>query len=171
MRAALAVEDADVVVTAGAASVGTEDHVPSLVDELGEVTIHGVAMRPSSPSGVGRIEGTPILLLPGNPVSCLVAYDFFAGPVVRTMSGLPQPWPYPTERLPLRTRIVSHIGRTDYARVEITSEGVAPVAISGASVLSSVTRADGFVVVPAALEGFPEGAEVDVHLYEPWATR
>ncbi len=166
MRAALAEPGADVIVTAGAASVGREDNVPYLVAELGELTIHGVAMRPSSPSGVGRIGSAPVLLLPGNPVSCLVAYDFFAGPVIRILGGRSERWPYRTVRLPLSKRIVSQIGRTDYARVTVKDGAVESLAVSGASVLSSVTRATGFVVIPAGLEGYPEGAEVDVHLYD-----
>jgi molybdopterin molybdotransferase len=166
MRQALALQGADVIVTSGAASVGIEDRVPLLVDELGELLVHGVAMRPSSPTGVGRIERTPVILLPGNPVSCLVAYDFFAGPVIRVMGGRTAAWPYRSATLPLGKRLVSVIGRTDYARVAIVDGEVHPVAISGASVLSSVTRASGFVVVPAGLEGYGEGADVDVHLYE-----
>ena len=170
MREALVRPGADVIVTAGAASVGARDLVPMLVDELGDLIVHGVAMRPSSPTGVGRIGSSPVLILPGNSVSCLVAYDFFAGPVIRRLGGLPQAWPYRSVRLPLEVRLVSQIGRTDYARVQIESDTVRPLAISGASVLSSVTRASGFVVIPAGLEGYPEGAEVDVHLYDWLAT-
>jgi molybdopterin molybdotransferase len=166
MREALMLPGADVIVTAGAASVGVEDRVPILVGELGELLVHGVTMRPSSPAGIGRIAGLPVLLLPGNPVSCLVAYDFFAGPVIRVMGGRPEAWPYRSVTLPLRRRLVSQIGRTDYARVVISSGAVEPVAISGASVLSSVTRASGFVVVPSGLEGYGEGTAVEVHLYE-----
>jgi len=165
LRSGLAAPGADVLVTAGAVSVGREDWVPLLVAELGELLIHGVAMRPSSPAGIGRIGPAPVLLLPGNPVSCLVAYDFFAGPVVRTMGGLPAAFPYPMASLPLATRLVSQIGRTDYARVRVRSGRVEPVAIGGASALSSVTSADGFVIIPAGSEGLPEGAEVEVHLY------
>ena len=166
MYAALGSPGADVIVTAGAASVGTEDRVPLLVAELGELLVHGVAMRPSSPTGVGRIAGAPVLILPGNPVSCLVAYDFFAGPVIRRMAGLPEDWPYRSLLMPLAGRLVSQIGRVDYARVRVDSAGAHPLAISGASVLSSVTRARGFVVVPAGLEGYAEGVEVEVHLYD-----
>jgi molybdopterin molybdotransferase len=169
MREALAAPGADVIVTAGAASVGTEDRVPLLVGELGELTVHGVAMRPSSPSGVGRVDGKPVLLLPGNPVSCLVAYDFFAGPVIRTMAGLSPAWPYRVVRLPLGTRIVSQIGRTDYGRVLVREGMVEPLAVSGASVLSSVTRATGFVIIPSGLEGYPAGTEVEVFLYDAGA--
>jgi molybdopterin molybdotransferase len=171
MHDTLARPGADVIVTAGAASVGAEDRVPVLVDQLGELIVHGVAMRPSSPSGVGRIASRPVLILPGNPVSCLVAYDFFAGPVIRRLGGLPEAWPYHSVRLPLEKRIVSQIGRTDYVRVRIDNDLVRPLAISGASVLSSVTRASGFVVIPAGMEGYPEGAEVEVHLYDRSANR
>lgn len=170
MHAALAERGADVIVTAGAASVGAEDRVPLLVAELGELKIHGVAMRPSSPTGVGRIGEAPVLILPGNPVSCLVAYDFFAGPVIRRLGGLPDRWPYPAVVLPLGKRLVSQIGRTDYARVAIVDGAVVPLAISGASVLSSVTRASGFVVIPAGLEGHAEGVDVEVHLYDEAGT-
>jgi molybdopterin molybdotransferase len=167
MRAALVRPGADVVVTAGAASVGREDRVPLLVAELGRLLIHGVAMRPSSPAGVGRIAGAPVLLLPGNPVSCLVAYDFFAGPVIRTMGGRSAALPYSTVTLPLSGRLASQIGRTDYARVRVRAGRVEPVAVGGAAVLSSVTGADGFVIVPSGSEGFPEGHPVEVHLYRP----
>jgi len=167
MRAALAAPGADVVITSGAASVGREDFVPLLVAELGDLAVHGVAMRPSSPTGVGTIGPARVLLLPGNPVSCLVAYDFFAGPVLRTLGGLPAAMPYRVARLPLRRRLVSQIGRADYARVRVVEGGVEPVAVGGASVLSSVTRADGFVIVPAGSEGHPAGETVEVRLYDP----
>lgn len=169
MREALLRSGADVIVTAGAASVGIEDRVPVLVAELGELLVHGITMRPSAPTGVGRIDDQPVVILPGNPVSCLVAYDFFAGPVIRVMAGGSDEWPYRSVMLPLRRRLVSQIGRTDYARVEVVDGAVEPVAISGASVLSSVTRASGFVVVPSGLEGYGDGAVVQVHLYEATA--
>jgi len=167
MRAALSRPGADVIVTSGAVSVGREDRVPLLVAELGNLLVHGVAMRPSSPTGIGRIGAARALLLPGNPVSCLVAYDFFAGPVIRTLGGRPAAWPYPAANLPLAGRISSQIGRTDYARVRVRSGRVEPIAVGGAGVLSSAAAADGFVVVPPGSEGFPEGHSVVVHLYRP----
>ena len=69
-------------------------------------------------------------------------------------------------RLPLRRKLVSAIGRVDYARVSIVDGQVEPLAISGASVLSSTTRADGFVILPADSEGFAEGSQVAVYLYQ-----
>jgi molybdopterin molybdotransferase len=186
IRAALADADADVVLVSGGSSVGQEDHAPRLVAELGSLDFHGVAMRPSSPAGIGRIPIRPratllprsepqasgevhqawVFLLPGNPVSCLCAYEFFAGPTIRALGGRNRAWPHRRVRLPLARKIASQVGRVDYVRVAIEAGRVVPIATSGASILSSTVRADGCVLVPRSLEGMPEGAEVEVLLYD-----
>jgi molybdopterin molybdotransferase len=158
-------EPADVVLISGGSSVGQEDHAPRLLAEYGELTIHGIAMRPSSPAGMGRLNGKLVFLLPGNPVSCLCAYDFFAGRAVRTLAGSSREWPYRKVSARLSRKLVSTIGRVDYARVQIQNGEAEPLAISGASVLSSTTRADGFVVISADSEGYATGTEIDVFLY------
>jgi molybdopterin molybdotransferase len=157
---------ADVVLVSGGSSVGQEDHVPMILAEQGELAIHGIAMRPSSPTGMGRLGNRLVFLLPGNPVSCLCAYDFFAGRAIRGLGGRPRDWPYRKVRGKLARKISSEIGRLDYARVTIQQGLVAPLAIGGASILSSTTRADGFLLIPADLEGYPAGAEVEVFLYD-----
>jgi molybdopterin molybdotransferase len=167
IAAALAEPGADVVLVSGGSSVGQEDHAPRLVAELGTLDFHGVAMRPSSPTGVGRLpEGRFVFLLPGNPVSCLCAYEFFAGPTLRRLGGRAAAWPHRRVRLPLARKISSAIGRVDYVRVAVEDGRVVPLATSGASILSSTVRADGAVIVPRGLEGMPDGAEVDVLLYD-----
>ncbi len=128
--------------------------------------MHGVALRPASPAGLGFVAGVPVPLMPGNPVSCLCAYDFFAGRIVRRLGGRRPDWPYRASTRRLGRKLVSALGRVDYARVRIVDDRVEPLAISGASILSSTTRADGFVVVPANLEGYPAGAEVTVWHYD-----
>jgi len=164
IRAAL-LADADVVLVSGGSSVGSEDHAPVLLARDGELAIHGIAMRPSSPTGMGTLDGRLVFLLPGNPVSCLCAYDFFAGRAIRVLGGRAADWPYATSRATLVRKLVSTVGRVDYARVKKSANGIEPLAIGGASVLSSTTRADGFVVVPEDSEGFAAGAEVDVWWY------
>ncbi|MBW2267183.1 MAG: molybdopterin molybdotransferase MoeA [Deltaproteobacteria bacterium] len=166
IRTALASGDADVVLVSGGSSVGTEDHAPRLVSELGSLDFHGVSMRPSSPAGVGRIDAAFVFLLPGNPVSCLCAYEFFAGPTLRALGGRTREWPHRRVHLPLRRKITSEVGRTDYVRVAVEDGQVLPISTAGASILSSTVRAAGCVVVPRALEGMPEGAEVEVLLYD-----
>ncbi len=158
--------DCDVVLVSGGSSVGQEDHAPALLARHGELAIHGIAMRPSSPAGMGRLDGRLVFLLPGNPVSCLCAYDFFAGRAIRRLGGRPGDWPYRRIRLPLARKVVSTIGRLDYLRVRIDAGRVEPLAIGGASALSSTTRADGFVLIPPDSEGYPPGAEVEVLLYD-----
>jgi molybdopterin molybdotransferase len=156
----------DAVLVSGGSSAGPEDHAPGVVAELGELVVHGVAVRPASPAGLGFVVGVPVLLVPGNPVSCLCAYDLFGGPVVRQLGGRPLGWPYRRARMPLNRKLASVVGRVDYARVRVEGGRVEPIAISGASILTSTTRADGFVIVPADREGYPEGAEVTVWLYD-----
>lgn len=165
IRDAITEPGADVILISGGSSVGSEDHAPGLVAELGELPIHGVAMRPSSPAGLGRIGDELIFLLPGNPVSCLCAYDFFAGRAIRRLAGLSADWPYQKVQGELASKIVSQVGRVDYCRVRITDGKVAPLALSGASILSSTTRANGFVIVPPQSEGAAAGTQVDVYLY------
>jgi molybdopterin molybdotransferase len=138
IRDAVAAPGADVILTAGGTSVGREDHVPQVVRALGTLQVHGVAMRPSSPTGIGRVGPAKVFLLPGNPVSCLAAYDLLVSPVLRRLSGA-TPCAYRAVEMRLRRRLVSQIGRTDYVRVSVADGEVEPLAVSGASVLSSTT--------------------------------
>jgi molybdopterin molybdotransferase len=155
----------DIIIVTGGTSVGAEDFAPLIIQELGELVVHGVAMRPSSPVGFGFIQQRPIFLIPGNPVSALVAFDAFVGPTLQLMQGLKPIFPYAKVRGRLRRKIASAIGRVDFVRVRCTEAGVEPLRVTGASILSSTTRADGFVVVDKNSEGLDEGQEVEVYVY------
>ena len=96
----------------------------------------------------------------------MCAYEFFAGPTIRSLGGLPRRWPHRRVRLPLARKISSAVGRTDYVRVAIERGEVFPIATSGASILSSTVRAAGCVIIPREHEGLPEGAEAEVLLYD-----
>ncbi len=157
--------DTDIVIVSGGSSLGIEDLAPMLLAQHGELAVHGIAMRPSSPTGLGRLGHRLVFLLPGNPVSSLCAYDFFAGRAIRALGGRARDWPYRLIHGKLNRKISSPIGRLDYARVRVDGEHVEPLAVAGASVLSSTTRADGFVIVSDDSEGFAAGAEVEVWLY------
>src|ERR1051325_9001081 len=106
----------DLIIVSGGSSVGIEDLAPMLVAARGELAVHGIAMRPSSPTGMGRIGSRLVFLLPGNPVSALCAYDFFAGRAIRALGGRTKAWPYRSVRGKLARKISSPIGRLDYAR-------------------------------------------------------
>lgn len=158
-------EPGDIILVSGGSSVGQDDHAPRLLGSHGILAIHGIAMRPSSPAGMGKMGESLVFLLPGNPVSCLCAYDFFAGRAIRALAGRERDWPHEQRRARLTRKLVSTVGRVDYARVKFHGEFAEPVAISGASVLTSTTQADGFVIIPADSEGYAAGSEVKVLLY------
>ncbi len=166
IRAALLEATAEVILVTGGSSVGQEDHAPRVLAELGELAVHGVALRPAGPAGVGFLGGRPVFLLPGNPVSCLCAYDLFAGRAVRRLGSRDPELPYRTRLLPLGVNVASAVGRVDYVRVALDGERVVPVTTGGAGILSTTTRALGFVLVPGEKENYPAGEMVTVYLYD-----
>lgn len=166
IRQALLSAPGDVLLVTGGTSVGVEDHAPLLVAELGELLVHGVAMRPGAPTGFGWVAERPVFLLPGNPVACLAAYDFFAGLAIRRLGGRADHWPYRQIHMQLLERITSQLGRLDYARVRMESGKAVLIATAAASALSTTTRADGFVIVPDDTDEFGPGDLVSVWLYD-----
>ena len=166
MRAALQSFDGDILLTTGATAVGKEDHLPGLLAELGQLLVHGVNIRPASPLGFGRLGKALTVLLPGNPVAAWVGFDLFVRPAIQLQLGQPeQRW---NRRVTgrLRRKLASALNRTDFVRVRLVGEGeVEPLRSGGAGVLTSVTRADGFVIVPRDDEGFEAGTEVEVFLF------
>jgi molybdopterin molybdotransferase len=166
IKTALQETTEDVVLVTGGSSVGAEDFAPLILSEIGELVVHGVAMRPSSPTGLGFLGQRPVFLLPGNPVSAMVAFEAFVAPSLQIMQGL-KPHPlYPKVEGILTRKITSAIGRVDYVRVKILEgNAIEPLRVSGASILSSTTRADGFIIVAKNSEGFNEGERVEVYTY------
>lgn len=166
IRSAFLASEADLFLISGGSSVGKEDYAPSLVAELGELLVHGVALRPASPTGLGVMGKRLVFLLPGNPVSCLCAYDLFAGRAILRLGGRNSEWPYRAVSVPLAAKVSSAVGRVDYVRVRLCAGLAEPLAVSGASLLSTTTVADGFLLVPRDLEGYPPGEIVNVFLYD-----
>ena len=186
--------DADVVVTTGGSSVGERDLLPEVVDELGEVLVHGVALKPGHPVCLGVADGTPIVSLPGYPVACIVNAAQFLRPVQKRVGGTAAE-PFPVRRARLDRKIPSEPGTRTFARVKLdpadadsdesgastenasSSNGgpdgnadppfvATPTRASGSGVLSSVALAAGWVVVPEPREGLDAGELVDVELWE-----
>lgn len=166
IREVMASADWDVLLVSGGTSVGREDHAPRLVAELGDLPVHGIAVRPASPTGVGFIQGRPVFLLPGNPAASVCAYDLFAGRAIRLLGGRNVDLPYCTEPRIVAKSITSVVGRVEYVRVIDRPEGIEPVRSSGASILSSTVVADGFVLVPPDREAIEPGETVLVYLYD-----
>jgi molybdopterin molybdotransferase len=169
----------DVVVTTGGSSVGERDHTVDVIDELGEVLVHGVALKPGHPVAIGVVENTPVLALPGYPVACIVNAVQFLRPAMRAVAGRDPPVPeHPTTEATLARKIDSEPGVRTFARVRLDRDAAAagsddgggpravPTRASGAGVLSSVALADGWVAVPEDSEGVPAEATVAVEHWE-----
>mgnify|MGYP006425491453 CR=1 FL=1 len=172
----------DVIITTGGSSVGERDLLPEVIDELGAVVIHGVAIKPGYPVAIGVVQQTPVLMLPGNPVACIVTAHQLLRPLMKHVGHLPSE-PLPTVSATLDRKLPSEPGTRTFARVE-TSPATAdntdsdtdesetndltatPVHTSGAGILSSVALADGWVVVPEDREGYSAGETVTVEHWE-----
>ncbi|WP_348607952.1 molybdopterin molybdotransferase MoeA [Halobaculum rarum] len=174
--------DHDVVVTTGGSSVGERDLIPEVIDEIGEVLVHGVALKPGHPVALGVVEETPVIMLPGYPVACIVNAVQFLRPAIREIGSLPHD-PHPTRRATLTRKVSSEPGVRTFARVKLDptddddrADGdtggddpaieATPTRASGSGMLSSVALADGWVVVPESREGLDAGEPVDVELWE-----
>lgn len=162
-----AAEDADLIATTGGSSVGERDLLPDVIDGIGEMLVHGVAVKPGHPVGFGVVDGTPVVTLPGYPVSCVVNTFEFVRRGVDTLLGVEET-PEPAVRCTLEEKIPSEVGTRTYTRVVVEGDEptARPVRTKGAGVLSSVADADGFVVTPESREGYAKGDEVDVVLWE-----
>ncbi len=159
----------DVVLISGGSSVGEHDIAPDVVAELGELLFHGVTLRPGGPTAFGIVRGKPVFCLAGFPVASLVAFDMLVRPAIWVMQGLPPDWGCLRVRAKLTRKVTSSLGRADVVRVRVWSEAdellAEPIRVTGSGILSSMTRADGFILVPETMEGFEKGAVVEVELY------
>lgn len=160
----------DVIVTTGGSSVGKRDLLPEIVDDIGEVLVHGLAIKPGHPAGIGVVEDRPVVMLPGYPVSCIVGAVQLLRPLIKHRGRYPE-GSLPTTRARLERKVPSEVGARTFTRVTLDrddeGEAVArPVRSGGASVLSSVAHSDGWVVVPESREGIPQGETVGVENWE-----
>jgi len=163
---------ADLILVTAGTSVGKGDLVPDVINTLGKpgMLVHGIAMRPSLPTGLAVVNGKPIVSLPGLPVSAMIAFSTFVQPLILRMLGTEQD-PQPKIRARATKRIVGVPGFRTFIRVLVTEkEGklfVEPLRAPGSGILTTLTRANGMVVVPENVEGYDEGAEVEVQLFRP----
>ncbi|MHC1574835.1 MAG: molybdopterin molybdotransferase MoeA [Candidatus Methanogasteraceae archaeon] len=158
-------EGCDAIILCGGTSVGARDYVPDVIDSIGDLLVHGVGLSPGKPTALGIVNDTPVLSLPGYPVACLIALLEFGLPIVRKLGRMPAK-PDRIVHARLGAKIASKIGYLTYTRVSVDGDVAHPVATSGAGIMSSVTRSDGFVVIKEELEGLDCGDEVDVVLIE-----
>ncbi|MGI8505767.1 MAG: molybdopterin biosynthesis protein [Solirubrobacteraceae bacterium] len=156
----------DLLIVIAGSSAGRDDHTAALVDRLGTLAVHGVAVRPGHPAVLGAVKGTPVLGAPGYPISTSLTFDIFAAPLLAELEGAPEA-PRTSARARLARKLASTIGMDDWVRVRLGRVGgslVASPLSRGAGVLTSLVRADGLLIVPADVEGHHAGEQVEVQL-------
>jgi molybdopterin molybdotransferase len=161
-----AVDTCDVVVVSAGSSVGARDETAAVVAGLGAPGIwtHGIALRPGKPTLLADCGGVPVIGLPGNPRSALVVFRIVGMPIVRLVAGITDPPPEPTVRARLARSVPSAAGRLDVVQVTVR-DGLASPLFGASALLTILTNADGYVVVPDDATGLSAGSEVDVTLY------
>jgi putative molybdopterin biosynthesis protein len=171
-----AVDEFDVVLLNAGSSAGTEDFTSRVLESLGEIIIHGVAMKPGKPVIVAMVRGKPVIGLPGYPVSAYLAYENFASPIISFLAG----GGFSVEnsfnkeqdetRAVMAKRLVSSLKHREYVRVTlgvVDGKLVASPLSRGAGSAMSLVRADGFCVIEQNREGIEAGEETAVTLCRP----
>ncbi len=176
-RVQQAADHYDLVLLNAGSSAGSEDFSARVVERLGELLVHGVAVRPGHPvilgmirrseSGTSAVRRIPIIGVPGYPVSAALTGEIFVQPLLSLWLGAPQPQYYEIEAA-LTRKVTSPPGDDDYMRVAVGKVGertlAAPVS-RGAGVITSLVRADGIAVIPRGIQGLEAGAPIKVRLY------
>ena len=165
----IAVETADVVLVNAGSSAGSEDYTAAAVEEMGELLVHGIAVRPGHPVVLGVVRGKPVIGIPGYAVSAAITCEIIVRPLLERMLGLP-----PSERqsvtATMSRKVSSPMGEDEYLRVTLGRVGGKMVATPlqrGAGVITSMVRADGLVRIPRFSEGLDAGTEVDAAILRP----
>jgi len=158
---------ADLFVCTGGASAGVRDLLADVIGELGEVHAVKVAMRPGMPQIRGRIGSTPVIGLPGNPVSSFVSFEVFVRPAIRALQGRRD-----VHRPTVVARVIEPLHapahKRGYSRVRLARDGaswtVRPTGAQGSHIITSIAQADGLAIIPEAVTEVRVGDEVRVML-------
>jgi len=162
----LALDGSDLIVVSAGSSVGARDETASAVGRLGEPGIwcHGLAIKPGKPTLLAECADVPVIGLPGNPRSALVVFRLIGMPLVRLVAGCTLPPAEATVRARLDRDLASATGRLDVVQVRVSGGCASPV-FGMSALLSVLTMADGYVIIPEEATGLGAGTEVDVTLY------
>ena len=167
---AAALDAHDLVVVNAGSSAGSEDYTADVFRQMGQVLVHGIAIRPGHPVVLGLARGKPVMGIPGYPVSAFLTFDLLAGPLIARWLGQPAP-PRPTTlQATLTRKVFSPAGEEEFLRVAVGQVGERLVATPlprGAGVLMSLVRADGLVRIPRFSQGYDAGDTVSVELLRP----
>jgi putative molybdopterin biosynthesis protein len=161
--------DVDMVLTVGGSSAGSEDYTRSVIEDLGRVLVHGVTIMPGKPLIIGAIKDKPIFGIPGYPVSAIIAFEQFVGPLLAMMLEQPEKQ-RPKVPVEPTKKIASKLGVEEFIRVKLGAVGdriVATPLPRGAGCITTLTQADGIIRVPNNIEGLPPHEPVTAELLRP----
>jgi molybdopterin molybdotransferase len=167
----IGLQNCDAVITSGGTSVGGLDLVPDVVNNFGKpgVVVHGVALRPAMPTALAVLDGKPVMILSGNPVAAIIGFEVFARPLICKMLGMKKEEPRPLVNAVMTRKVATALGRKTFVRVRVTQKNgeflAEPVSARGSGAISTMTRGNGFVIVPENREGVTEGELVTVRLF------
>jgi molybdopterin molybdochelatase len=154
-----AVAQADLIVMCSGSSAGREDYTAELIEQRGELLVHGLAMRPGKPAILGIIDGKPVIGVPGYPISAQLVFNLFARPLLYRKQGIPAPEPETVEALMAR-KVASHMGVDEFIYVNlarIQDKYIAFPLNRGAGITTSLVKADGVALLPRGQEGCQAG--------------
>ena len=157
-------KDVDVLLCSGGTSAGLGDVIKHVMDELGEVYIHGISVQPGKPTIVGVIDEKLVIGLPGNPVSALMIFNAFVAPPLTKCAGIEKDFEQKVIRGVMTRRIHSPVGRMQYQLVKVNGSKIQPI-FKDSGAIFSLSSADGYVKVEKSVELLDEGEEVEVYLF------
>ena len=155
--------NSEMVVFSGGSSVGERDLIRDAIAARGELLFHGLAVKPGKPTGLGIVNGTPVFAMPGYPASCLSNAHVLLVPVLRRIARL-QPRARNSVTLPLSRRVTSTAGRHQFLPVRVEN-GQAVPAFKASGDITSMSRADGYIEIPADDIVVETGTPVEVVLF------
>lgn len=158
-------KEVDILLCSGGTSAGLGDVLKHVLDELGEVYIHGISVQPGKPTIVGVIDAKLVIGLPGNPVSALMIFNAFVAEPLTKLAGINRDFELKTVKGKMTKRIHSPVGRMQYQLVKVDGEDIRPI-FKDSGAIFSLSTADGYVKVPKFVELLDEGEEVEVYLFD-----
>jgi putative molybdopterin biosynthesis protein len=162
-------EDYQMILILGGSSAGSEDFAKRVILDLGQVFVHGVTIMPGKPVVIGIVDEKPVFGIPGYPVSAIIAFEQFVGPLIHRMLGQPDDSGETVAVEPTR-KIASKLGVEEFLRVKLGQVGdriVATPLPRGAGSITSITEADGIIRIPTHIEGINDGEMVSAQLLRP----
>jgi len=162
---------ADMVITTGGTSVGVHDLVPKIIEQMKRhgVVVHGIAMRPSMPTALAVVHRKPVIILSGNPVAAVIGFEVFARALIQKLLGT-RNGARVKLKAKLTRRVAGVLGRRVFLRVKVVEKDgeflAGPIRVKGSGIITTMTKANGYVIIPEDREGLRKNEVIIVHLFD-----